>query len=99
MNRFYCETEGLDYPTGLCDPGWYCNGSAISAQESVNGGECQIGTYCPEGAYRPTECDPGKYCETHGLPTPTGNCSAGKLLLSAGQLCDLSLWFSLSGKK
>ena len=80
--RSYCETDGLANPTGLCDAGWYCNGSAVSAQESVYGGECQAGTYCPEGSHRPTDCDPGKYCETNGLSVPTGNCSSGKSLLN-----------------
>ena len=78
FNRCYCETDGLDSPTGACAAGWYCNGSASAAQETVFGGECEAGTYCPTGSYRPTECDPGMYCETNGVPMPTGNCTAGE---------------------
>ena len=45
--------------------------------ESVYGGECIPGTYCPKGSHKPNPCDPGTYCQQAGLPTPTGNCSAG----------------------
>ena len=45
--------------------------------ETVYGGECQPGFYCPLASHRPLQCPPGKYCQTAGLSTYTGNCSAG----------------------
>ncbi|PIK41162.1 hypothetical protein BSL78_21986 [Apostichopus japonicus] len=74
---FYCELDGLPEPTGYCAPGWYCNGSSTSNTTTTDGGICQEGTYCPEGSCLPTLCDPGTYCQTDGLDSPTGNCSAG----------------------
>ncbi|PIK35709.1 hypothetical protein BSL78_27465 [Apostichopus japonicus] len=74
---FYCELDGLPEPTGYCAPGWYCNGSSTSNTTTTEGGICQEGTYCPEGSCLPTLCDPGTYCQTDGLDSPTGNCSAG----------------------
>ncbi|XP_023933458.1 uncharacterized protein LOC106181652, partial [Lingula anatina] len=73
----YCERQGLDYPTGLCSPGWYCSGNSSAANTTVSGGQCQPGYYCPQGSYEPQQCTPGMYCQTPGLEAPTGNCSAG----------------------
>ena len=61
--------------------GWYCSGNATSHMETVNGGECQPGFYCPEGSARPISCDPAMYCQTPGLDTPTGNCTAGEWIV------------------
>ena len=41
------------------------------------GGKCRAGTYCPQGADAPIQCDPGYYCENDGLDTVSGPCSAG----------------------
>ena len=57
--------------------GWYCTLNASSDMETVYGGECQPGYYCPEGSWRPLDCSPGTYCETAGLDEPTDNCTAG----------------------
>ena len=48
--------------------------------ETMYGGECQVGFYCPAGSHKPLSCDPGAYCETNGLDAPTGNCTDGKLM-------------------
>ena len=45
----YCEGEANVAPTGLCYPGWYCSGGSDSPNTTTHGGECQRGTYCPEG--------------------------------------------------
>lgn len=31
-----------------------------------------MGYYCPQGSSKPVSCDGGKYCETPGLESPTG---------------------------
>lgn len=76
---YYCALSGLTYPTAQCESGWYCAGNASASQEALPyGAQCQAGFYCPQGSYQPTQCDPGTYCGTPGLPLPTANCSAGK---------------------
>lgn len=76
MNVFFIHIEMLHK---LCVAlGWYCVLNATSAMETVNGGQCIAGYYCPEGSYEMTSCDPGMYCQVAGLDLPTGNCSAGK---------------------
>ena len=75
---YFCGYDGLDAPTGLCDPGWYCeSGSYLAQPTSPEGGKCLAGTYCPMGSYTPTGCDPGSYCGTDMLSTVTGNCNPG----------------------
>ncbi|KAF6036714.1 hypothetical protein EB796_004986 [Bugula neritina] len=73
----YCELDGLSEPSGLCSPGWYCNGSSTSSTPTLNGGECQPRTFCPEGSHQPTPCTPGMYCQVQGLFSPSGNCTPG----------------------
>ena len=75
----YCETPGLSYPTGPCDPGWYCRLGAEFAQPQavLQGGQCQPGYYCPQGSAEQLECSPGMYCTDPELSEPNGNCSAG----------------------
>ena len=46
----YCEGYANSEPTGPCMAGWYCTASAERANDTVNGGECASGTYCPEGS-------------------------------------------------
>lgn len=54
---------GLPYPTGPCDPGYYCNTKAYTSAppDGATGGLCPRGGYCPVGSSYPTACDPGKY--------------------------------------
>ena len=73
----FCENHGLSWPTGLCSPGWYCNGSSQANKTLIHGGRCQPGTYCPQGSAQPRLCDRGKYCAVSELDSPTDNCSAG----------------------
>ena len=53
-----------------CTPMWDC---VCSPYELTSGGVCPIGYYCPAGTVKPTACTVGMYCETPGLPAPTGN--------------------------
>lgn len=46
----YCEGNANPVPTGPCVAGWYCTSAAESADDPVNGGECPLGNYCPEGS-------------------------------------------------
>ena len=39
---------------------------------NYTGNRCPPGTYCPAGASRPLDCDPGYYCDDYELDTPTG---------------------------
>jgi cysteine-rich repeat protein len=50
-----------------CPAGDYWSGSCQT---------CTVGYYCPGDNTRHS-CDPGKYCASTGLSTPTGLCSAG----------------------
>lgn len=64
LDGHYCEIPGLDYPTGLCDEGYYCSGGSNSSDpvvESLTGGPCPPGTYCPTGSSSPLSCKPGSY--------------------------------------
>ncbi|KAJ9462458.1 Cytadherence high molecular weight protein 2, partial [Diplonema papillatum] len=74
----YCEIASSNL-TAECDAGWYCSGGATIPRPLVSGegGQCQSGYYCPVGSSAMTACDPGMYCATAGLATPTGECSAG----------------------
>jgi len=38
-------------------------GSCECPADGGIGGQCQTGEYCPEGAYEPIPCDPGKFYE------------------------------------
>ena len=46
---FYCDREGLSEVSGPCNAGYFCTGGATLAVETVNGGMCRDGFYCPEG--------------------------------------------------
>lgn len=89
----YCPRTGMAEPAGLCSPGYWCSLGSWSAEPiivgndtgllgcqcpaSSRGGPCMPGYYCPQGASRPTACDPGKYCANWTLSAPMGFCSAG----------------------
>ena len=56
---YYCETYGLDEPTGLCDPGYYCpEGSKVNVSTPFNF-RCIVGHFCPRGSAAPIPCPPG----------------------------------------
>jgi hypothetical protein len=39
-----------------------------------------MGYYCPQGSSKPVSCDGGKYCETPGLESPTGENLTDRLI-------------------
>ncbi|XP_064629299.1 uncharacterized protein LOC135488586 [Lineus longissimus] len=82
----FCLTSGLREPSGKCSSGWYCTGNSSSAMSIIHGGECPSGYYCPEGASTPVPCDPGMFCQTAGLESPTGNCTEGFYCISQASI-------------
>lgn len=57
------------YSNDTCAPLWGC---VCPAFQMTSGGICPMGYYCPVGSSQPSACTPGMYCETPGLPLPTG---------------------------
>ena len=52
LGGHYCETEGLEAPTGPCDPGYFCvQGAKVKDNQVTDktGGPCPQSYYCPEG--------------------------------------------------
>ncbi|CAK8677709.1 unnamed protein product [Clavelina lepadiformis] len=77
---WYCSLCSLSAKPG--DP---YNGTVVDTtclcpvQSDVNstGGQCQPGSFCPEGSNEPIPCTAGYSCETSGLSSETGVCDAG----------------------
>ena len=64
LKGYFCDKRGLSWPTGQCQPGYYCNGGAIVSNPSVvtnTGGPCAAGTYCKTGTSTPFNCPAGTY--------------------------------------
>ncbi|EDO39339.1 predicted protein, partial [Nematostella vectensis] len=60
----YCNRPGLDWPNGLCDPGYYCTGKSDLRNPdniTVSGGPCPPGHFCPVGSPSPLACPGGNY--------------------------------------
>ena len=68
FSRYYCDSQGLPTPSGMCDPGWYSLGGAVGPQpiDAGQGGMCTAGNYCPRGSGGEIPCDPGHYCNNDG---------------------------------
>ena len=54
----YCLSDGLTYPTGECDERYFCGLGARYAKplDTLTGGNCTKGHYCPVGTYKPVPC-------------------------------------------
>lgn len=60
----FCEKPGLEWPSGNCDPGYYCTSkSKLHNPENVTaeGGPCPPGHYCPVGSASAQACPGGQY--------------------------------------
>ena len=70
-SSYYCDSQGLTVPTGMCDPGWFCLGGSVGPQpaDAGQGGMCTAGNYCPAGSAGEIPCDPGHYCNNDGKST------------------------------
>ncbi|XP_071807027.1 uncharacterized protein, partial [Asterias amurensis] len=65
----YCDAEGLTWPAGDCDPGFYCLRGSLDPNnptEDATGGPCPAGHYCPMGTSFPLGCDAGTYNPLEG---------------------------------
>ncbi|RQX68437.1 putative GCC2 and GCC3 domain protein [Toxoplasma gondii CAST] len=89
---YACPSKGDVVP---CGSGYYCTGAADSAwpSDSIRGGICSPGHYCPEGSYREQPCPPGAfssrgqvectrctagyYCDTPTTAVVNQQCTAG----------------------
>ncbi|XP_063692807.1 zonadhesin-like [Bolinopsis microptera] len=59
----YCDTSGLLAPAGECQAGYYCTSKATQKNptDGNTGNSCGLGTYCPTGSEKSTECEAGTY--------------------------------------
>ncbi|CAM9865459.1 unnamed protein product, partial [Choristocarpus tenellus] len=68
---YACNGTGLEAPTGLCAPGYYCKlGASTTTPYCLSGecdyGVCPIGKYCPLGTSDPVQCRAGTYMNHTG---------------------------------
>ena len=103
---YYCDTEGLMEPSGLCVSGYYCSSGALTATPIdilTEGGDiCPPGHYCPRGTAIPIPCNAGSYQPSIGaqnisscLPCEPGSyCNSSGLAESSG-LCAAGYYCSL----
>ncbi|XP_071505048.1 uncharacterized protein [Diadema antillarum] len=60
----YCETQGLDAPTGPCEPSYYCPAGQNSSRPYEY--PCTVSHYCPLNSTEPLLCENGTYMnQTH----------------------------------
>lgn len=57
----FCDSQGLEYPTGDCDQGYFCTSGATTSSPDVADtanrfGPCPAGFYCPTGSAYPVPC-------------------------------------------
>jgi hypothetical protein len=71
---YYCISQGLSYPSGRCNDGYYC---PVGTSTLVDSLICPRGARCPSGSSMPELCEAGKYQNETGSSTckvcPTGN--------------------------
>ena len=62
----YCETVGLDAPTGLCDAGWFCSRGAFDARPHEYGSQPNATSdelcFCDTNFTPGGQCQPGEVC-------------------------------------
>ena len=59
LQGWYCASEGLDVPTGLCQPGFFCPPGQHSARPFNY--TCPKGHFCVRGSSEAQPCPPGQY--------------------------------------
>ena len=67
MPGHYCDARGLGFPSGLCDPGFYCPGGQKSPTPSDY--ICSPGHACPAGSVQEEACESGTYQDEHQKST------------------------------
>ncbi|XP_064629316.1 zonadhesin-like [Lineus longissimus] len=65
----YCNTTGLERPTGLCDAGYFCKEGAWRPNpiNDTTGDVCPKKYYCPLGTTKPRPCSAGYHANYTGL--------------------------------
>nr|XP_054760934.1 uncharacterized protein LOC129267226 [Lytechinus pictus] len=105
LEGHYCEIPGLSYPSGECDPGFYCHLGSNSSNPSVassTGGPCPAGSFCVGGNSDYVLCPPGYYQpnerEDNCLDCPEGHyCEEGSsnyTICPKGHFCPLNTEFA-----
>ena len=56
---YYCDSDGLTGPSGLCGEGYYCPEGSSEREPADK--FCPIGNYCPEGVSQPIPCRNNSY--------------------------------------
>ena len=56
---YYCDSEGLPTPTGLCQRGYYCPEGQVVATPATY--ICPMGHFCLEGSAVEEPCASGTY--------------------------------------
>lgn len=88
---FYCASAVLPYPSGPCDPGYFCGTQQTTATPAAGAAQagyfapggtpaqipCLIGTYQDQTAQSSCKaCPAGSYCPSAGMSSPTA-CPSG----------------------
>eukprot|EP01022_Parablepharisma_sp_SALTPOND_P014589 TRINITY_DN199_c1_g1_i1.p1 TRINITY_DN199_c1_g1~~TRINITY_DN199_c1_g1_i1.p1 ORF type:complete len:4309 (-),score=431.50 TRINITY_DN199_c1_g1_i1:34-12960(-) len=93
----YCSQDGLTYPDGKCDPGYYCKARAIvpNPVDDITGNLCPKGAMCPQGSAAGQPCSAGKYSNAKGLTSdsdcsscPAGSYCVGEVKAGVTGTCD-----------
>ena len=77
----FCNSSGLDQPTGVCDSGFYCPGGQVVPNPSEY--RCPSGHFCVSGSHEPIRCASGFYQPDSG--------QEGCELCSQSYYCDNSI--------
>lgn len=81
---YYCMQYGLASPEGLCNAGYFCNGS--DTQPDPSDQVCPVGHYCEQGSATPTPCPSGTMSNTAGNTnlTDCNSCTPGYYCAGTG---------------
>lgn len=63
----YCDSKGLELPSGECDPGFFCPGGQKTKRPAEY--VCTPGHSCPSGSVSEQACDSGTYQDEHQQAT------------------------------
>ncbi|CDJ50229.1 hypothetical protein, conserved [Eimeria brunetti] len=82
---YFCAGSGLLTPSGACQAGFICVGSATTPQptDGVTGYACTVGGYCPVGALQKQPCLGGTY-----NPSKVGQGPADCVSCPPGYYCE-----------
>lgn len=64
ISGYYCNSDGLDAPTGTCGAGYYCPAGQKERRPSAY--QCTPGHYCTAGSPEEIACPSGEYQDLFG---------------------------------